>query len=196
MARDKSDSERRTQKIVECGAILREATYLIQWNKEMIDDKEKWGPENTRPVNDLFTEFLQGYQIRLLCTKKRDRSKDPTFCAFNRSSRGPGCSSLEDGMGTLWLCAIRWNYTYQWNLCNKWIINGRTCNQLDNKADYPRTLSRGGIYWYIGKFIDQGSRVRERTKICNPSSSRGKICPDNIQRMNTNDHRAKNHFLV
>ena len=32
------------------------------------------------------------------------------------------------------------------------------------------------------------------TKICNPSSSRGKICPDNIQRMNTNDHRVKDYF--
>ena len=50
---------------------------------------------------------------------------------------------------------------------------------------------------YIGKIIDQGSKdfLREReTKICNPSSSRGKICPDNIQRMNTNDHRVKDYF--
>ena len=70
---------------------------------------------------------------------------------------GFGCSSLEDGMETL--CAIIWNYTYQWNLCNKWIINGRTCNQLDNKADYPRTLSRGGIYWEI-----HGSRIERFPK--------------------------------
>ena len=142
--------------------------------------------------------YLQSFYrvIRLDCFARK-REIDPRILPFVLTSgSGSDCSSLEDGMGTLLLCAIRWNYTYQWNLCNKWIINGRTCNQLDNKADYPRTLSRGGIYWYIGKFIDQGSRVRERTKICNPSSSRGKICPDNIQRMNTNDHRAKNHFLV